>query len=332
MPAALFHVLAPESALHDAALDHTYPLWHDSLTREQYGRYNRAQFRTAWGATHLDRVGLVADGALLASAKRYRLRLRLDGRTVGTIGIGAVFTPPHLRGRGHAAALIGHIVEAARGEGASMAILFSEIAPRYYERLGFSVVPTLQATIGVRTGPGAPAVLVRAGQDGDSAHVAEMLVRRLPPYRFGLVHDPDLVTFSVTKKRLLAGFDQTGRRTVEYFVTEEGYQAVAFVLLQVTEPERTGLPIAWSVAACGDRDASGARVGAMLQVLLARHPGDVPPIIRAWWPVGMTPPQLSIARRGLTAEVMMIRTLDPTLAIDPWLAEGDTCYWHGDAF
>ena len=54
-------MLAPESPLHETALDHTFPLWHDSLTRVQYGRYNRAQFRTAWGAAHLERVGLVAD-------------------------------------------------------------------------------------------------------------------------------------------------------------------------------------------------------------------------------------------------------------------------------
>ena len=103
---AAFQVLAPDSPLHETALDHTFPLWHDSLTREHYGQYNRAQFRTGWGATHLERVGLVADGVLISSAKRYRLRVRLDGRSVDAIGIGAVFTPPHLRGHRHAAALI----------------------------------------------------------------------------------------------------------------------------------------------------------------------------------------------------------------------------------
>ena len=29
---------------------------------------------------------------------------------------------------------------------------------------------------------------------------------------------------------------------------------------------------------------------------------------------------------------LMIRVLDPSLTITPWLAEGDTFYWHGDAF
>ena len=48
--------------------------------------------------------------------------------------------------------------------------------------------------------------------------------------------------YSVAKKRMLAGLDPSGRRTVEYFVTEEGYQAVAYVLLQVTRAQRPGEP------------------------------------------------------------------------------------------
>ena len=75
---------------------------------------------------------------------------------------------------------------------------------------------------------------MRAGDERDAASVAETHARRVERYRFGLVPDADLVNYSVAKKRMLAGFDPTGRRTVEYFVTEEGYQAVAYVLLQVS--------------------------------------------------------------------------------------------------
>src|SRR6476659_4734395 len=96
----ILQVLAPGDVLHDHALDHTFPLWNDSLTREQYARYNLAQLRTTWGAQHLQRVGLVSKGTLLASAKRYRVRVRVDGRIVDTVGIGAVFTPPEHRGHG----------------------------------------------------------------------------------------------------------------------------------------------------------------------------------------------------------------------------------------
>ena len=177
-------------------------------------------------------------------------------------------------------------------------MLFSEIGSAYYERLGFRVVPHSTSDITVKTKDGAPAVLVRAGEDRDAASVAETHARRVERYRFGLVPDADQVNYSVAKKRMLAGFDSTGRRTLEYFVTEEGYQAVAYVLLQVTRPLQPGEPEAWSLAACGDRDPEGARIGAMLQVLLARHPGERPPAIRAWWPDRLRPPQLEIARRG----------------------------------
>ena len=316
----------------DQVFDETWTLWHDGLARPAYASYNDAQLRTRWGAAHLARIGLVEDGELLASAKRYYLTLSIDNARVPALGIGAVFTPPERRGRGHAPALIERLCDDARKQGCRAALLFSEIGTTYYERLGFTVIPHATSDIVVRSRDGAPAVLVRAGEEADSAHVAEMMARRVEGYRFGIVHDPDLVSFSVAKKRLLAGLDASSRRSVEYFVTEEGYQAVAFVLMQVTRFAKPGEPERWSLAAAGDRDPTGARVGAMLQVLVARHPGEPAPVIRAWWPQGMTPPQLDVARRGATAEVMMLRVLDPSLRIEPWFKEGEACYWHGDAF
>lgn len=325
-------LVTADGALLESILDDTWSLWGDGLTREAYGAWNVAQARTPWGATNLARVALVERGQVLCSAKRYRLNAWLDGRVVSALGIGAVFTPYQLRGHGHAPRLIERLCDEGRRDGCVLAMLFSEIGPAYYQRLGFRVVPHAAAEIVARMKDGAPAMLVRAGEQADSPHVAAMHASRVESYRFGLALDAGQVDYSVSKKRLQAGFDGSGRRSVEYFVTEEGGRAAAFVLIQVTQPERPGQPEAWSLAACGDRDPAGARVGAMLQVLQARHPGEPPPIIRAWWPARLAPPQLTITRRGLTAEVMMIRLLDPALAIEPWLAEGDTCFWHGDAF
>lgn len=313
-------------------LDESWPQWNDGLSRQAYGRYNEAQLRTPWGASHLTRVALVDDGRLLASAKRYRFNVQLDGRQVLALGIGAVFTPPAMRGRGHAARLVEQLCAEARVDGCGLAMLFSEIGSSYYERLGFRIVPHATSDVTIKAKDGAPAVLVRAGEERDAASVAETHVRRVAKYRFGLLPDADHVSYSVAKKRLLAGFDTSGRRTVEYFVTEEGYQAVAYVLIQVTRPQKPGEPEGWSLASCGDRDPSGARIGAMLQVLLARHPGERPPIIRAWWPDGLRPRQLAIARRGAAAEIMMIRPLTADVRVDPWLEEADTIFWNGDAF
>jgi GNAT superfamily N-acetyltransferase len=313
-------------------LDGSWPQWGDGLTRSGYGRYNEAQLLTPWGRSHLTRVAVVEDGRVLTSAKRYRFTVQLDGQPLQAVGIGAVFTPHSERGRGHAPRLIERLCDEARLEGCALAMLFSEIGSEYYERLGFRVVPHSTSDITVRTKDGAPAVLVRAGEERDAASVAETHARRVSRYRFGLVPDADQINYSVAKKRMLAGFDLSGRRTVEYFVAEEGYQAVAYLLIQVTRPLVPGEPEGWSLAACGDRDPEGARIGAMLQVLLARHPGERPPTIRAWWPDGLRPPQVEVSRRGLAAEILMVRPLRDDLHIEPWLAEGDTIYWNGDAF
>jgi GNAT superfamily N-acetyltransferase len=328
----VFQVLPPDGALHEQALDHTFPHWNDSLTREQYGRYNRAQLRTDWGVKHLRRVGLVDGSNLLASAKQYRVRVRVDGRTVDTIGIGAVFTPPALRGRGYAAALIEHIVEAGRANGASMAMLFSEITPRYYERLGFSIVPMQQALVGVRSKPGAPAVLVRAGERRDLDLIAEIHHQRAAAYRFSLEHDADWLQYTLAKKRMLSGLGPPGTRDVEFFVCEEGTRAVAWVLLQVARRRGDADPESWSIASCGDRDPAGARIGAMLQALVARTPAARPPVIHAWWPARLDPVQLTLHRRRVTGSILMTRPLDEPRHVDSPMTAEDVLYWHADAF
>src|SRR5688500_9253371 len=93
-----------EGALLEEILDGTYPLWNEGLTRRAYRQWNAAQMLTPWGRAHLHRFALVDEqDRLLASAKRYRYDVRLDGRDAWMCGFGAVFTPPDRRGHGHAA-------------------------------------------------------------------------------------------------------------------------------------------------------------------------------------------------------------------------------------
>ena len=68
-----------EGAVLERLLDDSHGIWADGLSRAAYGRYNLAQLRTGWGQAHLRRVALVEDGQILASAKHYRLTLRVDG-------------------------------------------------------------------------------------------------------------------------------------------------------------------------------------------------------------------------------------------------------------
>ena len=173
---------------------------------------------------------------------------------------------------------------------------------------------------------------MRAGEERDAASVAETHVRRVERYRFGLVPDADLVNYSVAKKRLLAGLDPSGRRTVEYFVTEEGYQAVAYVLLQVTRRSAPESPKAgaWPPAAIATLKArASARCcrccwrGIPASARRSSAPGGPRACDRR-----------SSRSRGAAwpREILMIRPLRDDLRIEPWLVEGDTIYWNGDAF
>ena len=87
----------------------------------------------------------------------------------------------------------------------------------------------------------------------------------------------------------------------------------------------------WTLEGCGDRDPSGARVGAILQALIARESVEHRPTIRGWLPTGFVPPQVTIASANPSTEVMMLRSLGSTV-LQPRLSRDDVLYWRGDIF
>jgi predicted N-acetyltransferase YhbS len=309
----------------DHVLRDTYPVWGEGLTFDAYTRYVRGLRRTAWGESHLERVVLLDGARMLASAARHDLTARIDGRIRRVLGIGSVFTPRELRGRGAASALIAHLVDAANTEGHEFVLLFSDIGPALYERLDFVPVPLEQATLTVTQKRGAPAMLVRAGDDRDVPHIAELGLTRAVGARLALDRTEDYIRYAITRRRMLAGLGPPTSRHIEFLVAEEGHMAVAYLVCTIHHGQ-------WTIEEAGDRDPSGARIGAMLQVMLAREPSLTPPVITAWWPHSLMPPQLTIAGRRPTDAVMMIRPLrDRTLPMPP-LAASDVVFWHGDLF
>jgi len=316
-------VLADE-ALRDRIQDATHPIWNEGLARPAYGQWNGAQMLTAWGRDRLHRLALLDDtGRWVASMKRYRYATRLDGVTVEMAGIGAVFTPPELRGHGYAPQIVEAVIEEETARGTAIASLFSEIGRDYYRRCQFEVVPLDEVTLSVEQRGGAPAMLVRSGTDADLPSLAAMHETRAANARLSLVRSPELIQFAIAKKRLLAGLGPPGKRAVEFFVAEEGMTAVAYVV--ITSDER-----GWFIEEAGDRDPAAARLGAMMQVLLAREPSRQPPAIRAWWPAGFpVPPQMTITSRREPDDVFMIRALRPGIAP---IAGADVFFWHSDYF
>lgn len=314
-----------DGAILGQILHESHPIWCDGLTPQAYAQFNAAQLRTPWGARHLARCAMVDDGGrLLTSAKRYQLRVMIDGRPVNAVGIGAVFTPASQRGQGYAPAIIARILEAAQREGAELALLFTEIGTHYYERLGFTPVALHQVLLSVIEKPGAPMLLVRSGEERDIPAVTALATSMSNGYRFALVPEPDAIRFSLTKKRLLAGLSSPGALTVEFFVVEEGASAVAFLILTTAGDDVV-------LEMCGDRDPSGARVGAIIQVWRARTPSEKALKLRGALPPGWQPPQVDIVAVAKSPDVMMVKPLKAGVLSRP-LREEDVLFWHGDLF
>lgn len=303
-------------------LDETYPLWGEGLSRAAYGQWNEAQRRSDWGRFALRRVALVEEGVLLASAKRYDFQARVGPDVVSVLGIGALFTPPAMRGQGHGRAIVTAMIDEAAARGCRYALLFSDIGPSYYAALGFQVVPRQLLTLEVTQKPGAPATLVRSGEPADLPAISDMSMRHAAGASFALERSPGFVAFGLVRKRLLAGLGPDGLRQVEFFVSEEAHQPVAYVLV-------TRGPAGAILAECGDRDPSGARVGAMLQVLAAREPAEPVHRLTGWLPRDLRPPQLRIVDERPAGEIMMVRAIAPDAALPDPLG---LVYWQADVF
>src|SRR5579871_657974 len=283
----MISIVPAEGPILDEILTATFDIWHEELTRAAYPRYYKGQLQTPWARTHLRRWAMVDGSAVLASAKTYAFDAMLDGRDVRVVGVGAVFTQPTHRGRGHARALMEQLLQRAAADGFDLALLFSEIGAEYYARLGFVTIPTFDLELRVREDPrrGAPATLVRFGDDQDVANLAAMCETRAAPFRFGLRRTRDLIQYAIAKKRLLAGLSAPGERGVEFFVAEEGGSAVAYAVSSLRGGQ-------WTIEEAGDRDPAGARLGAILQALIARDPAAPRPRITGWLPATLRPPQL----------------------------------------
>ena len=89
---------------------------------------------------------------------------------------------------------------------------------------------------------------------------------------------------------------------------------------------------AWTIEEAGDRDPVGARLGAILQALIAREPAERRPSITGWLPDGFLPPQVTIVGESPAKEIMMIKPLTAHGQLTLRLTGAEVCYWRGDAF
>ena len=268
-------LVVAEGAILEEVIDATFPIWNEGLTRDGYARWNAAQMRTSWGKDHLQRFALLDDrGRWVASAKQYLWPMRLDGVDGTMCGFGAVFTRPEERGRGcrrhHRTADRAR----ARGRrGRRRAVLRNRrsvvsatwirqpwrstkwtctssarmVRPRCWSEQGTSAISQRLR----RCTPGVPRT--SGSRCGATRRSSTTRCRKSACWR-------DLVT--------VRGLEPSAE--TEFFVAEEGVSAVAYVVLTVSAG-------GWTLEEAGDRDPAGARLGAILQVLLAREPSRPAP-------------------------------------------------------
>ena len=331
LPSAFYtHTVAELIAVHGTLPDDiselTSSAWPEGLDRTAYRRFGTAVAQTAWALGGVQRFALVDGATCLAAATRYDLRAVLDGRIVPVCGIGQVVTASAHRGAGHARALVETLVERAAGSGEALALLFASPDLDAEARRGFQSLPLVDLTLRVAEPVryGAPMTMVRCGEDRDLQAVAAMGRVRAEPIRFHLDRDVDFAQHAITRSRLLAGLGVSGARQLQFFIAEEGVTAAAYVVIRVVGDD-------WTIEDCGDRDPSGARVGALLQALLAREPMERRPTIHGWLPPGFMPPQVAVLAAGPSPDVVLVRALQDTV-LEPSLSVADVLFWRGDVF
>jgi hypothetical protein len=318
-------VVPAEGIVLERVLDAAHGGSPEGLSREAYARFDAAQTRTAWGRRHRRRFALVDGSAVLASATQYDLSAVVDHESVRICGIGAISGEAASGAAGHAGELVERLLDDAARAGAAMALLFSDTSPEH-QPAGFDAVSMVEAELRVTESSrrGAPMTLIRGGEERDLAAIAAMGEIRANPFRFHLDRDVDFVQHAITRKRLLAGLGQAGACQLHFFIAEEGITAAAYVVISVAGDS-------WTIEECGDRDPTGARVGAILQALIAREPVERRPTIRGWLPHGFVPPQVTIVSATPSTHLLMVRSLG-SMGVPPRLSGDQVLYWHGDIF
>jgi hypothetical protein len=290
------------------------------LSRRAYSQYEAAQMQTPWGRAHRHRFALVGEGAAVASAIRYSVGGVLDGETVRVCAIADVLADRVPDGERLGLELVEQLVEGAARDGHDLVLLISDNATAR-DHPHFERIPMSSVTLGIeQSRRGAPMTPIRGGEPRDLPAIVAMGRVRARPFRFHLDRDVELIEYAIARNRLLAGLGPKGARELHFFIAEEGITAAAYVVITVAGDT-------WTLEECGDRDPAGARVGALLQALIARSPAERRPTIRTWLPPGFLPPQVTILSTQPAAGRIGVRAFGTEQL---GLSVRDVLHWPGD--
>jgi len=170
--------------------------------------------------------------------------------------VGAVFTPPELRRRGHAAAMLRAVMDDYASRGGQAAVLFSDIGVRYYERLGFRALESRECTVGVSELPRLPGS-TRPALAGDEPLMTRLFAASRGDRTFALARDGWTLRFQLRRLRELARARGSGEP--EWGLIAEGRSGEGAAMLRLGRDGVDVLDAAWTTDAARDCVLSGIR-------------------------------------------------------------------------
>jgi predicted N-acetyltransferase YhbS len=275
------------------------PIWGGGLGDERFQQFQRRLADAPEAQDRYRLLGWFEGGALVAALKAYDLHASCAGRRLRLLGIGAVFTPPPLRRRGHAAAMLRAAIEEYRQRGAHAALLFSDIDVGYYERLGFHQLESRECSVDAASLP-VPRGSFRAAMAGDEDRMSEIFAAaRDGERRFGLVRDGWTLRFQLRRLRELARARGVGEP--EWGVLAEGRGGDGAAMIRFGRDTVDVLEAAWS-----SDSARECLMGALRDCLLRTGR-----LRLRFWPAGQLRGLFRETSRG--SAIAMLAPLDPSV-------------------
>ena len=232
------------------------PIWGGGLSEDRFQMFQRrlADAPEARGRYRL--LGWFVNGTLTAAMKAYDLRATCAARPLRVLGVGAVFTPPELRRRGHAAAMLRAVMEDYASRGGQAAVLFSDIGFHYYERLGFRVLESRECTVAASDLPRLPGS-TRPALAGDEPLMTGLFAASRDDRTFALARDGWTLRFQLRRLRELARARGVGEP--EWGLVAEGRSGEGAAMLRLGRDSVDVLDAAWTTDAARDCVLSGLR-------------------------------------------------------------------------
>jgi len=218
------------------------PIWGGGLNPERFVAFQRRLADSPEAGRRYRLLGLFDGDRMLSAMKAYELQGSCVGAPLRLFGIGAVYTPPPLRRRGHARQMLELALADHRERGFDAALLFSDIGGDYYERLGFRTVRSEECTAEAADLPRAAGLDAKAGDETSLARVFAQ--SRTGNGELSLARDGWVLSFQLRRLRELARARGAGEPEWGLRIGSEAGEAAA--MLRISRDAIDVLDAGWT--------------------------------------------------------------------------------------